>query len=50
MNAAPQIPAGRIWLPVHDLPSALAALRLLSALCPDPAAAPPPSSAGMDTV
>lgn len=31
MNAA-DFPAGRVWVPVTDLPSALAALALLRAL------------------
>ncbi len=29
MSALNELPAGRVWLPVTDLPSALAALELL---------------------
>ncbi len=36
MNAPPQtaIPPDRLWLPVHDLPSALQALALLHGMLP----------------
>lgn len=30
-----EIPPGRLWLPVHDLSSAMAALELLREHCPD---------------
>ncbi len=43
MRELAQLPPGRVWLPVKDLPSALAALELLRRRSPVP---PPPDREG----
>ena len=43
MSALDELPSGRVWLPVSDLPSALAALELLRRREGPP---PPPDGTG----